>query len=493
MKKKSRKRNPSIKKKSRKRNPSIKKKSRKRNPSIKKKSRKRNPSKSRKRNPSIKKKHNSIVYDGTKRKYGDGVEESKTESKESESKKSKTESKESESKKSKTENNKELKPKKPTWVDRLPEELLHKALEYQLSDCNYNIEFLTELLRNFGINREYNPRTINNKLETLNSILNRYKDEILKTLLLSASLKDLLNIEVVTIEHLIKILILLSFNDDTSIASQRITIDTLRNVFEISKNSNNVYEYGRKSYCVFEDIPLLNPTIQIANLVILNYKKIDTLKTQVYSSETNRVNYRFYNNMNCKNLSFYGFSCIRTIEDYFLHIASMGDDYTSSESESESDIDSTILKIDFSNFRNLERVGDNWMFYCYSLQSVDFRGLNKLHSVGKNWLYDCQSLKSYFFSNLNILENVGSGWMAFCNELVSPNFTQLNRLKRVGNDWMAGCTKLVSPNFIGLNSLENVGSGWMIDCLRINSNSYIVNDRFNALRQEDGSFILNPL
>jgi hypothetical protein len=333
----------------------------------------------------------------------------------------------------------------------LPTDAINKIFkDYFINDCNFNQGNIKNYLftESRGLIDGKTIRTDDNEkkeiLRILNKNLNNHKDEILKAYFILRSLKNLIKHDV-TKEDYIKILILLSFNEE-------ITIENLTEVFEINK-TDNMYNYRDKYFCLFEDIPLLNPDIPVRDLVIINSTKKNTIETKpdfFYFipvrdlDSTTKPNF-FYKNINCENLSFYGFSCVKTIEDGFL-------EYT------------RIENVTFDNFNNLQIVGNRWMRHCRSLVSPKFIGLEKLQKVGNEWMTFCRSLVSLNFTGLENLKEVGDNWMRDCRSLVSPNFTDLENLQKVGYGWMCDCNSLVSLNFKGLKNLKEVDHDWMYYC-----------------------------
>jgi hypothetical protein len=463
-----------MKKKSRKRYPSIKKKSRKRYPSIKKKSRKPRSKKSRKRRSRkydkglsdyITKIGSTIIAytpDSIKNSVLKSIENTPDIIKNSVLKRAPNSHYLYYLLNTKIPNQRGLKSIENTKSPNrdLPIDIISEILKYGLNDCNFDEGNIQESL--FAVTgglidgkTERTPEQKEDILTILNTINN--KDEILKANFILRSLKNLIKHDV-TKESYIKILILLSFNEE-------ITIENLTDVFKINK-INNMYNYRGKYFCLFNDVYYLNPVIQVPDLVILNIAKKDTIKTK---------HDWFYENINCENLSFYGFSCVKTIEDSFLLRAKM-------------------RNVTFENFNNLQKVGNKWMRHCHALVSPDFTGLKNLQKisdycmsfceslvspkfiglenlkyVGADWMKGCESLESPNFRGLENLENVGSGWMVYCLSLVSPNFTGLENLKYVGASWMFRCLYLVSPNFTGLKNLKEVSFEWMEECSSLES------------------------
>ncbi len=94
----------------------------------------------------------------------------------------------------------------------------------------------------------------------------------------------------------------------------------------------------------------------------------------------------------CDNLSFFGFSCVKSFGARFLY---------SSQSKT----------IDVGNFHRVEIIDDSFMYGC-KVQKVDFSPMKRVRKIGTFWLGNTRYLTDVNFSGMDSLGEVGKGWMS---------------------------------------------------------------------------------
>ena len=166
--------------------------------------------------------------------------------------------------------------------------------------------------------------------------------------------------------------------------------------------------------------------------------------------------------------------------------SSIGDDFL---------CNSSLISVDFSGFKNVTTIENNFLSSCESLEVVV--GLNNLTTmnenfclkgvtaIGSGFLSRCRKLESVDLCSFDKVTVISDSFLWGCKSLKDiSNMSGLSNVKSIGKYFLSGCDSLVSVDTSALKSVTSIDEGFLIRCKKLESVDLCSFDKVTVISDE---------
>jgi hypothetical protein len=146
---------------------------------------------------------------------------------------------------------------------------------------------------------------------------------------------------------------------------------------------------------------------------------------------------------------------------------------------------SLLTKIDLSFLIQLSEIGDNFMNGCTSLQKITFNENSNITSVGNSFMHSCKNLSMIDLHCFKNIELINNGFLGTCASLKTIIFPpEFIKLTQIGNNFLSNCDKIENVDLSSFTQLSKIGENFLYKC--INLVDLVFNPHTNITSVGDG-------